>query len=296
MLNQFDWLRRSRTGAELVAAIQLFSEPSGNFNDLLAQQALGAPVSALNALCQRCYVFPRTSPTRSFCPVCQKIVDRARKNANVSRSSILIWGFVNILPRKVQNREYARARYYGGIFTPDEHHFLMAMNRRQLKLWLQDIIVYDGASLKGLLQVFPTTALVRDFSMGDFLCQVISQERMYQMDLLRVRFYTNPEAMLSHRESEGKEIFNYEIAHFIRLLEMAEVFASLLRPNEQQLLSELLALQDPQESQFYWGRFLGQLNLKAKDMLEAWQIRRWPENQIQLLYELTDYVVIQTSP
>lgn len=295
MLSKFDWLRRSRTGAELIALLKLLREQKEKFDDLLAQQEPGTPFSALYALCQRCYIFPRMSPKRSYCQVCQKIIIRARKTTLISHRSILVWGFVNILPRKIRDGAYAGSRFYGGIFTPDAHHFLIVMHRRKLKSWLQDLIIYDTPDMKGLLQVFPTTGLLRDFNMGDFLCQVIPQEKMYQMRMLRLRFYAGPEAILNQREKEQKEIFNYEISEFMRLLEMAEVFRTLLDAREQALLAELLALQDPQETQFYWGRFLGQLNQKARDMLEAWEIRRWPENHIQLLYELTNYVVIQKS-
>jgi hypothetical protein len=47
---------------------------------------------------------------------------------------------------------------------------------------------------------------------------------------------------------------------------------------------------DPAERQFYWGRFLGYLSQDVKDMLAAWNILQWSKNQVELLYELIDYV------
>jgi hypothetical protein len=90
-------------------------------------------------------------------------------------------------------------------------------------------------------------------------------------------------------------VATFEVSEFLNLLEMAEVFRAKLRPEEQQQLYELLSLGDPKEESFYWGRFLGQLNQDAKDMLSAWRIRQWPENRIKLLYELIDYAILPNS-
>ena len=73
---------------------------------------------------------------------------------------------------------------------------------------------------------------------------------------------------------------------------MAAVFRTVLRPEEQKVIYELLSkVEDVSEEQFYWGRLLGHLNKEAKDMLNAWKIRSWPPSRVKLLYELVDYVV-----
>ena len=59
------------------------------------------------------------------------------------------------------------------------------------------------------------------------------------------------------------------------------------------MLHEILTIEQPVEEQFYWGRFQGSLNQKARDMLDSWGVRQWPENRIKLLYELMDYVYIK---
>ena len=56
------------------------------------------------------------------------------------------------------------------------------------------------------------------------------------------------------------------------------------------MLYQLLQLEDDGEAHFYWGRFLGQISQETRDMLNAWQIRRWPKPQIDLLYELIEHV------
>jgi hypothetical protein len=52
-----------------------------------------------------------------------------------------------------------------------------------------------------------------------------------------------------------------------------------------------LQTDDPQEERFYWGRFMGLLDQEARDMLNAWNVRDWPKPQVQLLYDLMEYVV-----
>ncbi len=53
---------------------------------------------------------------------------------------------------------------------------------------------------------------------------------------------------------------------------------------------ELLKLKEEDERAFYWGRFTRQTDQRARDMLNSWDIRRWPDNKVKLLYELVDYV------
>jgi hypothetical protein len=85
-------------------------------------------------------------------------------------------------------------------------------------------------------------------------------------------------------------LLTFEVSEFLSLMEMAAVFRTLLRPEEQASLHELVNLDDSSEEQFYWGRFAGRLSQEAKDMLSSWNIRHWPKNRIKLLYELVDYV------
>ena len=82
---------------------------------------------------------------------------------------------------------------------------------------------------------------------------------------------------------------------YVGLLQMAEVFRLLLHPNAQQELLELLTTNDSDGASFYWGRFLGLLDQRARDMLAAWGIRTWPRHRIRLLYELRNYVYVDFS-
>ena len=110
------------------------------------------------------------------------------------------------------------------------------------------------------------------------------------MQRLRVRFFSAPYPLLRPHTRDQLGLLTFDVSEFLSLLEMAAVFRTLLRPEAQQVLHELLNLDDASEEQFYWGRFLGYLSPEAKDMLSAWRIRQWPKNRIKLLYELVNYV------
>jgi hypothetical protein len=126
--------------------------------------------------------------------------------------------------------------------------------------------------------------------MGDILCKAVQHEARFPMDQLRVRFYSAPYQIMQPHTRDRQGLLTFEVSEFLSLLEMAAVFRTMLRPEEQASLYELLNLKDTSEEQFYWGRFMGHLSKEAKDMLSAWRIRQWPRNQIKLLYELVDYV------
>ncbi len=288
MLSSFDWLRRSRTGAELLATLQyLTAEP-----DLFPTgEEIGPPHSALNGPCQRCWVYPRlSSPRHKYCRVCQAILARAHKLNHVSRQCIVVWGFVNRLPQQLWTGAGFYEQHALGTYVHDERHFLLLMRRYELKTWLRELVIYHGADLKGLVQIFPTTAARQGASMGEILCRAVHLEARFSMDRLRVRFFSAPYQLLTPRTRDREGLLTFEVSEFLSLMEMAAVFRTLLRPEEQASLHELVNLEDLSEEQFYWGRFVGRLSQAAKDMLSSWNIRHWPKNRIKLLYELVDYV------
>lgn len=166
------------------------------------------------------------------------------------------------------------------------------MYRRALRTWVQELVLYSGVDLRGLIQIFPTMGPGKDVGMGDILCRAIHHDANFPMDQLRVRFYSSPYQLLRPHIRERQGLLTFEVSEFLRLMEMASVFRALLKPEEQQALHELLGIDDSVEKQFYWGRLLGHLTQEAKDMLSAWRIRTWPESRIKLLYELVDYVFL----
>ena len=288
MLSSFDWVRRSRSGAELLATLEYLATKPDLFP---AGEGIGPPFSALDGPCQRCWVYPRlSSPQQPYCQTCQAILARASKLGYVSRQSIVVWGFVNRLSKLLRMGEGFGDRHILGAYVRDENHFLLMMPRRELKPWLRELTLYHGPDLKGLLQIFPTTGMGRGVDMADVLCRAIHHEMRFPMDQLRVRFYSAPHQIMKPHTRDQQGLLTFEVSEFLSLLEMAAVFRTILYPQEQQLLYELVNLEDASEKQFYWGRFLGMLNQEAKDMLNAWRIRQWPKNRIQLLYELVDYV------
>jgi hypothetical protein len=294
MLTAFDWIRRCETGAELLATVEHLSVNPDLFAD---KMQLGPPFSALGGPCQRCWVYAplddaaaRTNLPARYCRACQIILARAKKVGAISRRSIVIWGYVNRLPRYLIQGEGFYQKHILGKFVQDSNHFLLLMYRHQLKPWLQELALYDGPQLKGHLQIFPTVGHHKDATMGEFLCRAINLEGRFAMDQLRVRFYAAPYQLLVPHTRDKKGLLTFEAAEFLWLLEMAAVFRTMLRPEEQKMLQKLLKVNDPAERQFYWGRFLGYLSQDVKDMLAAWNILQWSKNQVELLYELIDYV------
>ena len=294
MLNGFDWLRRSQSGAELLATLMcLETQP----DRLLHEAEIGPPPSALHTPCQRCWIYPRArdlATTSEYCPGCQSIVTAARRLSDLSRASAAVWGFVNRLPDQI-DRPGPREASSGllGVFSPDPNHFLVMLRHRELQPFLQGLVLYHGADLKGLIQIIPTVGRQGGLHMGDLLCRVAYHEANFSMDRLRVRFYAKPYQILRPHVLDRKGLLTFDMAEFLSALEMAAVFRTLLQPHEQKMLHELLTStrDDPAEAQFYWGRVMGLLNTPAKDLLSAWGVRQWSKDSIELLYDLMDYVV-----
>jgi hypothetical protein len=326
MLDRFDWLRRSRTGAELLATLQyLETNPIADCGMQIADyspqseirnpqsRGLGPPPSALNGPCLRCWIYPRatTKPNARYCPTCQAIMEEAWQLGTLSRYAVVVWGFVNQLPRQLRTGSNARTRGPGGLqdeldsaarpcvsfrdshilgaYVHDENRFLLMLHHLEIKPWLQELAIYHGADLKGLIQIFPTTG-VRDTGMGDLLCRIIHNEARFPMDRLRVRFFSAPYQVYAAHLYDREGVLTFEVTEFLSMLEMASVFRSVLRLDEQEILYKLLNMGNTGQAQFYWGRFLGSLNQEARDMLNAWKIRQWSKPRINLLYELVENV------
>ncbi|MBN1352011.1 hypothetical protein JXJ21_21595 [candidate division KSB1 bacterium] len=293
MLSKFDWILRCRTGAELLATINYFKQnqsfsTDGAFAD--------GPFSASQGACRRCYVYAPMKSDRKyfrFCPLCQSVLNDAYRLQRKTLNAMIIWGYVNQVPRRIY--EYRASKYLYGVYIHDRQRFLVLLHRQHLKFLLSELVMYHGTDLQGLLQIFPALDKPQILSMGDYLTWAIHHESVLLHDQLWIRFYDLAKQLINPKYEEKKGMLTFTVSEFLRLLDMAEIFRVNLRPGEQQNLLELLKLKDPNEEQFYWGRFLGQLNQEAKDMLRAWKIRQWSENQITLLYKLIHYVQTSTA-
>lgn len=311
MLNFYDWLRRSEDGSELLATLDYIINEPERFP---TEEKLGPPLSAFHRPCRRCWVYPcaaselmlpdlagkrkiyvpSIAETQDHCIFCRDIIAKAETLRALCRQVIVLWGFVSHIPNRGLFASEPCTPPKGGnrvisSYIHDEHHFLLILSRGELKSWIQELLMYHGQDLKGLIQLFP---LVRDARnhQGEVLCRAGHQESRFPMDKLRVRFFSNPSQLYAPRSRDEEGLLTFEITEFLRLLDMAEIFRTLLRPSEQKALHELIHLNNRREEQFYWGRFTGYLSRQAKDMLNAWKIRQWPKNQVKLLYELVDYV------
>jgi len=212
------------------------------------------------------------------------VLNEAPKNNAIIRRLSVVWGYANCIPDLKQDRIL-------GHYVLDEQRFLLILPRQAVKPWLQDLLLEVGLDMRGLLQIFPTLGAGPTIGMGDILCRAIHHEAILPRTHLWVRFYSAPHQLVNPRRRSDEGILSFEASEFLCLMDMAEIFRALLRPDQQQALHDLLEVEDAEEQAFNWGRFTRQLDQRAHDMLANWQFRQWPPNKVKLLYELVDYVL-----
>ena len=289
MLSTFDLIRQSRTGAELLATLQYFQNHSSDLSQ--TQKAISGPISLFNRPCKRCWFYHcHDNQKLLYCKTCLAIIARAKMLGHQSRQAIVVWGHVASLPKQLESKTGFYSSNIQGSYIHDAQHFMIVMNRFKLKPWIQELLIYHGTDIKGLLQIFPTTGQIKRGTMGDIICRAIHQDSRFPMDMLRIRFFSNSYQLFTPHVREQKGLLTFEVRNFLKLLEMASIFRSLLLPEDQQILRDLTNVKNKSEEQFLWGRITGYLSSEAKDMLNAWKFRQWSKNQIVLLYELLDYV------
>jgi len=211
----------------------------------------------------------------------------ARTVSSYSPKCVVVWAYVNQLPKKLTETRLASPDY---LYIHDDNHFLQVLQRRNLKDWLQSLLLYNAADVRGLWQIFPTVSNRASIQMGEALCWAVHYESMLPMDQWYIRFFASTRNIRRAQKLEDEGLLTYQISEFLSLLEMAHVFRTLLHPHEQKQLYELLTYENLKEEQFFWGRFLGQIDQEVRDMLTEWKIRQWPKSQIKFLYELLKYV------
>ena len=281
MLTPFDWLRRSRTSAELLAALRCLEKDP----DLLSGgEEIGAPLSALSGPCERCWIYPRDRDSL-FCSTCGTIRKESGALLSLSRRAAVVWTLVRPVPLSLRRIPRQLPDRVLGGHRCDGDHFLLVFERRGIQPWLQELALRHGPELKGIVQILPSVGTGFPFSMGDLLCQAIHYELTQTLRQMRVRFYAAPsQVMRPDRRDEN----SLPLSGFLELMEMAGLFRALLKPDDQKELFEVLSLQE--EQSFYWGRILGRLDPRAREMLVDWQIRTWSPARIRLFSDLLHYV------
>ncbi|MBF0235438.1 MAG: hypothetical protein HQK65_20740 [Desulfamplus sp.] len=289
MLSIFDWIRRSRNGAELLATLEYFKEHKP---DLFPEEkAVAGPLTFLERPCDRCWIYPsRADQKEIYCKTCQQIVMISKTRGYKSRHAVVVWGYVNQLPKYLESGKGFYSSNILGSYVHDENHFMLILERYKVKPWVQELLLYHGAELKGLLQIFPTIPDTKRGNMNDIINRAVHQDSRYPMAHLRIRFFSNAFQIFVPHKRDDAGLLTFEVREFLELLQMAFIFRSLLRPEDQQLLRELIDIDNITDRRFQWARFAGSLHPEARDMLNSWNIPLWPENKITLLYELLDYV------
>ncbi len=287
MLTELDWILLSRNGYELFATLKVLETRS----DLpTAASEIGPPHAATADLCRRCWIYPGTSYYRStpYCPFCLDILRSSRAYGYHARSAVAIWGNVDPLPKHLVERSDLYAKPSTGSYIHDDHHFLLLLHRKKLKAWVEDILLYHP-DITGYVTIFPprSNSLIQ---INDTITRVIYATPNYHDNQLWVRFYDNVFQLFQSNRLKRKPAPIYDIGTFKSLLEAAAVFRSILKPEAQQALHEILTLENDSEERFYWGRLLNLLQPEAVAMLEAWRIRQWPKSQLKAFFDLMKYV------
>ena len=286
MVNTFDWLRRSENGAELIAAMDAAVGDDGFFQQ---ESTMGQSVHGINGPCTRCWIYPRLSDS-SHCRICNSIVTRSRELGRASRKCLLVWGNVNFLPDSIKENSDLGENKARSVFIKDEKHFLAVVNGYDMTEWFRRIVHDNEADLKGLFTIFPTTGKKDTFNMGDILCRAVHYDSRFPMDKLRVRFFSRAGQLKVPHMREKLGILTFEPSEFLSMLEMATLFKSILRPEDQEMVKEIIGIKERHEKAFYWGRLMANLSIEARDMLTDWEFKEWSENKIKLLYDFTDNV------
>ncbi len=287
----FDWIRGCKTGAELLGALDLFKNESRARPDLMPERkAIGPPFTLFDGPCMRCWLYGRNEASgEKYCRTCLAILTRAKAMSRKSRGAVVAWGHVNRLPSQLRRRTGFYREHVLGLHIRDDNHFLLVLPRLKVKAWIQELLIYHGPDLRGLLQLFPTVGSSGRGSMDDILGRAIHLDGRFAFEMLRIRFYSNPYQVFTPHLRDSRGQLTFEVGTFLNYLDMAGIFRSLLRPDEQKALRKLLDMDDSAEKTFNRGRIMGELSPEARDMLEAWGIRNWPPTRVALLYELLDY-------
>jgi len=287
MLTPFDWLRLCRNGTELIATLHLLDTQP----DVFLQETIGHPFSALRGPCSRCGIFRRAAPSPQaggeaipYCPACQMVRRATTRLHHAAMTSVLVWGQLSSIP-PLPDKTLPLPVYY----RHDEQHFLLALRRLDLQDWLSDLLLYHGISLSGLLQILPAFPDSRNRTLGDMLARLPAFEAAYPPDRLRIRFYPAGHMIFQGRDYERAGTLTFDARDFLGYLEMAGVFRSLLYPEQQGAVFQILKMKNPQERQFHWGRLLHELSPAGRDMLLSWNLRSWSREQLYLLDKLRPY-------
>lgn len=289
MLSPFDWIRRCTTGPELLGTISYLAGERSEGLDALKNAPPASPFSADRPPCERCKIYQRQDDS-SYCKTCSAILDRTEGLGRIIRNVVCLWGFVSELPWHLNNETCKD--FTKGVYIHDQNRFLLIIQRRGLRKWLEELLLYHGSGIKGLIQIFPTKGPGHGACMGDVLCKAIHHEANFSMDMLRIRFYSSPLQIFKPHLREKRGMLTFSGEDFLSILNMGVTFRRNLRPDEQIEIRDMLLKPGHRNLHFQWGRLLGRIDREAKDMLEAWSMRHWPRERIFLLYEVLPYVDI----
>jgi len=293
MLSNFDLLRQTKTGVELLALLKMIVNGFST-EDIRLNKRI--PYSLLDGPCNRCWIYPRKSG-HMYCEICLQISHEKKALNEYVRQKAVIWGALNQIPDLFSEINWKQkfSKYQMGIYIHNDNSFLMTIPKNYILNFLKQLTLRYGDELGGLLQIFPTSGL-KNMSMGESICRAVHYEHTYPMDKFRIRFYSHPLQLNRPHLRDRKGMLTFEVSEFIGLLELTKIFRILLTPQQQIDLNEIITkCEDTKEEGFFWGRFNGVITQNAKDILHEWDIRHWPKEKFELIYELRDYVAFSRS-
>ncbi|MBF0121005.1 MAG: hypothetical protein HQK79_19420 [Desulfobacterales bacterium] len=225
MLNTFDFIRIAKSGSELIATIQYLTEKSY----ILFTNELGPPLSGVVWPCQRCWFYScLPSYGERHCEACSSILKLESESRKLIRSTFVLWGFVNKIPFPLTPGQKFLDITPTASYVFDEHHFIIILNRSEIKKCLKEIVNIHKLDLVGLIQIFPVKGSSLKGTMADILSHVTYQENRFPMDYLRIRFFSKPYHIFEAREKDKDKILTFEISEFLKILDLPSIFRPLL--------------------------------------------------------------------
>lgn len=289
MLSTYEWLCRSRSGADLLAGLRYF-QASGTGASVPAP-----PRSALRPVCGVCNVFEAGVGQPTLCPTCAAIKEEKARLGYFVDIRILrcVLGHASKPPWHLRGRKTPSLAHADAIALEDGY-FLLILRGYDVVPWMSELVLEHGEDYSARLQIFPTIGGGR-LLMGDCLRLAYFrdqlQARRHSPPGLELICHANVFDLLPGKKKQGG-LFCYGGGEFLRLANMMALFRRLLGPEEQEELNRALADMHANRH-FYYGRLLARLSPEARDMLETWNVLQWSPEQFRRFRFLFAFVPLR---
>ena len=176
-----------------------------------------------------------------------------------------------------------------GHIDLDYRSGLIMCYRKDIQSWLQDLVLFYGESLKGMLEIFPTMGQGSIIGMGDILSTAKHEASSLSYNKMWIRFYPESWQLLETKKRHDNGILTFSLSEFIAFIEKANVFKEIIPYRFRSDIYDLIVNSNIKSESYYWGKLKRSLNKKSIDLIDSWQLKAWNKEQLEILYELSNY-------